>query len=474
MACYGTGQKICRCSFGLLRECPICVCCSLCQTYICCHSEGAPKCLPSLNKIHALPPFLLLLAHSYATQDFNPPPPVTLALSALHALTVLSSENPEFSLPMLNLDLEPLLSLLRGTATHKKAPSKSPRIENQRYLSRVLALSVLLNLLASRSASHKKKEKLMLDDLKSQVNPLSLPVLLEGLVVFRGKLDTADEDDLEDALVLLECLSEVCSTLDGLHDEQDEWRGIVDEDQPENGEAMDEDAPEEPHGGEDGIDDSMMEDMQRVAGSGNNDPALPESTSKLVQQYDLPSNLLALALKDASASASAEGIIPTAQTDVLSLDSLTQARLMVRQRALEALNNFLFTLARQHATTIVPPPLLQHLWTNLLQLSVSLVSSPNDALKCSVGCLWALASLSFGADEQGDKSSEPLFEVQEQETAALLQMLQSSATGMNDLIAEIQSRVAGALAVLGSRENVPLAENEVRLFLKLYLTELTK
>lgn len=431
------------------------------------YSEGSPKCLPALNGQHGLAPFFLLLVKCYATHDFNPPPPVSVALSALHALTVLTSNNLNFIVPMLSLDLDPLLSLL-PTQPHKH-PSKSPRIESQRYLSRVLALCALLNIVATKSQVHKKRDKMLLSELKSQVDPQSLPLLLEGLLAFKDhKLASATEDDLEDVQVLLECLGEVCSALDGF-DEEEEWAGITAEQQSEDAAAMDEDMPqgddtaqeeeasmlnEEPEE----EDEDLLAEMDAVTQP--NESGLTDTTLKLVQQTDLPSALITIALHEPSNAQS--NVLPTSAASA-SLDGLALSWQLVRQRALEALNNFLFTLARQHATNVIAPSLMQSLWQALLQLSMALAAAPKDALKSSVGCLWALASMSFGTDAKGKLSDTPLFEVQEEHITVLLQLLQGGVVGQDDLIAEIQSRVAGALAVLGARDHVPIEQNDVGL-----------
>lgn len=362
---------------------------------------------------------------------------------------------------MLNLDLDPLLSLL-PPSSHKPS-SKHPRAESQRYLLRVLALCALLNILASSSQVHKKKDKMLVSELKSQVDPQSLPLLMEGLLAFKEKLSSADEDDLEDAQVLLECLGEVCSTLDGF-DEEEEWSGITAQQDREDEGAMDEDAPEQDEPAAEGmendndsVDESMLEDMQGV--TDRDEPALPESALKIIHQAEMPSQLLIIAVFEPPQSQN--GVLPTS-TAPSALDSLSQSWHMVRQRSLEALNNFLFTLARQHATSVLPPPLIQSMWQTLLQLSMTLASAPNDALKSSVGCLWALASVCFDTKENSSESH--LLDVQPEHVQALLQLLQSGAVGKDDLVAEIQSRVAGALAVLGARQDVPIDQNDVGFF----------
>lgn len=434
-------------------------------------SESSPKCLPSLNNVSTLPSFLLLLIQSYATQDFNPPPPVTVALSSLHALSVLTDGNSDFSLSLTSLQLEPLLTLLSNS--NSKTPSKNARIENQRYLCRVLALCVLLNIVAAKPHTQKRKVKQVIEDLKSEMDPVAFPVLLEGLSSFRAKMGAADEEDLQDFMVLLEVLAEVCNSLDGLDDEREgEWQGIQnagddeeEEDQDGGDAAMDEDQEDNDDddgvvgGGagrqEDDVDESMMEDMADL--KAQDELALPDSTLGLVQQHHLPDNLLAVALYEPQTPGTAEGLLPTATA---ALDSFSQSWLVVRQRALESLNNFFFTLARQHASSSVGPQVLRQAWESCMQMTTRLASTPNDALKASVGCLWALASLSFGADKKGNKSYEHVFEVSDEEIRFLLNMLQSTSVGKDDLVAEIQNRIAGALAVLGSREGVPLDQNE--------------
>lgn len=431
-------------------------------------SESSPKCLPSLNNVSSLPSFLLLLIQSYATQDFNPPPPVTVALSSLHALSVLTDANPDFSLNLTSLQLDPLLGLLSNTSS--KSPSKNARIENQRYLCRVLALCVLLNIVAAKPHTQKRKVKQVIEDLKSEMDPVAFPVLLEGVSSFRAKMASVDEDDLQDFMVLLEVLAEVCNSLDGLDEEREgEWQGIqnaADGEEEEDGgdAAMDEDREDDDDDGvvggsgareADDVDESMMEDMEDL--KAKDQLELPDSTLGLVQQHHLPDNLLAVALHDPQTPGSAEGLLPTATA---ALDSFSQSWLIVRQRALESLNNFFFTLARQHAFSTVSPEVLRQAWEGCIQITTRLASTPNDAVKASVGCLWALASLSFGADKKGNKSSDHVFEVSDDEIRFLLNMLQSTSVGKDDLVAEIQNRIAGALAVLGSREGVPLDQNE--------------
>lgn len=311
---------------------------------------------------------------------------------------------------------------------------------------RILSVSVLLNLTTSGNAENailNKKQKSMVADIKKELDEKALWFLILGL----HQEDSAEvEERLQDLQITLEVLGEMCNSLDGFamdEAEAEEWNGIGD-DKEAGDEEMDEDVDNPETAAGDGLSVDGEEEGEAAALDADTTLEINSTTREAL----VKSNLVPTLIKLAKPTSTSPEEIPTSHN--ASLSPVQSAQLLVCQRALEALNNLLFTLARANPPQpVVQTEVLQSTWVELFNLLVSFASAPKPTLiEPLLGCIWALAQICLADQKEW-------IGVGQGETPSLLNLLQGESSE------EAKVRCVGALGVLATRKGVSVDENQV-------------
>jgi hypothetical protein len=426
-------------------------------------SESAPKALPTLSSSDGLAPFLLnILSLHHTNVKLSPTLPTSVVATALQTLSCLTDSNPTFALPFLHLDLDALLSIAQSIASAKEGRNSS------KQLLRVLAISCLLNIIHCTSMPVpaamlpfddpkeakrlQKRHTRLADQLKHALDFKALETLVQGLQVDLNSL--ADEEEIQNLQIQLEVLGQFALSMDGLAtlEEEDEWRGI---------EAEGDDSAEDVSDVDDAMDDAVLEQLDvDMNGDGDQEPEdaepgsmIPTSMGSVILDSNLVPTLLAFGAPSTIVPAinGQASIISTAQNGTKS--TADQLRDLCRLRAMEALNNLLFTCTRAHLasrpgsnSTFLPAPVLQSTWEALFQLLATHANSHLADYRLAVlGCVLACAQIAQNSLAIGSG-----------ETPFLLQVV-----GSAEEDADVRARAISVLALLGARESVSVPENEV-------------
>jgi len=340
----------------------------------------------------------------------------------------------------------------------------SGKKQSQRHLLRILAISVLLNICTSSTSETSilnKKQKIMVQEIRIELNEKALWALILGLHRPANPAGIDTEKDTEDRFLdlqaILEVLGEFCNSLDGFavaEEEAEEWNGIREEanGSVEQDNGMDED--------ENSVDGGLsMDGIEELAAEEDDSRAPPvQEIDSSTKDALIKSNLIPTLMQFAAHSPTTSdrigngSSIPTTNTAPLS--TIQEAQLLVSQRALEALNNLLFTLARSPSSSpFLPAEILQSTWSSLFGLLVPLANKPQSTLFAPIlGSIWALAQMCFA----GGRS---WIQMGNDEVPLLLSLIGG------EVLEEAKIRCIGALGVLAARSGVAVEENRVNFFL---------